>query len=106
MNCKFRRNNYFVVLSLFLTEPLWCIGYATGCVAQGSNPGKGELFFFSAKGLYRLSDLPSLVLNVCRYSFPVINRPGRDVDHSSPTSAKVKSKWIYTFTPPIRFHGM
>jgi hypothetical protein len=27
-------------------------------------------------------------------------RPGREADHSSPTSAEVKKKGIYTSTPP------
>jgi hypothetical protein len=26
--------------------------------------------------------------------------PGREIDHSSPTSAEVKNTWIYTSTPP------
>jgi hypothetical protein len=28
---------------------------------------------------------------------------GREVDHSPPTSAKVKKMWIYTSTPPYAF---
>jgi hypothetical protein len=36
---------------------------------------------------------------------PGVKRPGREVDHSPPTSAKVKKMWIYTATP-IRFHGV
>jgi len=34
-------------------------------------------------------------------SFPGVKRPGREVDHSSPCSAKVKSKWRYTSAPSI-----
>jgi hypothetical protein len=37
--------------------------------------------------------------------FPGIKRPGRDVKHSPPFSAKVKNEWsYYTFTP-IHLHG-
>jgi hypothetical protein len=36
---------------------------------------------------------------------PGVKRPGREVDHSSPTSAEVKKIWIYTSTP-IRLHGV
>jgi hypothetical protein len=36
-------------------------------------------------------------------SFPGIKRPGREVDHSTPTSAEVKKMWIYTSTPPYVF---
>jgi hypothetical protein len=34
-----------------------------------------------------------------------VKRPGREVDHSPPTSAEVKKMWIYTSTP-ICFHGI
>jgi hypothetical protein len=39
-------------------------------------------------------------------SFPGIKRQGRVADHSPPSSAEVKNAWSYTFTPPIRLHGM
>jgi hypothetical protein len=34
---------------------------------------------------------------------PVIKRPGREADHSPPTSAEVKKTWTYTCTPPYVF---
>jgi hypothetical protein len=36
-------------------------------------------------------------------SFPGVKRPGREADHSPPTSAEVKKMWIYTSTPPYAF---
>jgi hypothetical protein len=36
-------------------------------------------------------------------SFPGVKRPGREADHSSPTSAEVKKMWIYTSTTPYTF---
>jgi hypothetical protein len=36
-------------------------------------------------------------------SFPGVKRPGREADHSPPTSAEVKKIWIYTPTPPYVF---
>jgi hypothetical protein len=36
-------------------------------------------------------------------SFPGVKRPGREVDHSPPTTAEVKKMWIYTSTPPYAF---
>jgi hypothetical protein len=36
---------------------------------------------------------------------PGVKRPGREVDHSPPASAKVKKMWIYTSTP-IRLYGV
>jgi hypothetical protein len=35
-----------------------------------------------------------------------VKRPGREADHSPPSSAEVKNVWSYTSTPPIRLHGM
>jgi hypothetical protein len=35
-----------------------------------------------------------------------VKRPGREADHSPPSSAKVKNAWSYTSTPPIRLHGV
>jgi hypothetical protein len=36
-------------------------------------------------------------------SLPGIKRPGRESDHSPPTSAEVKKTWIYKSTPPYAF---
>jgi hypothetical protein len=36
-------------------------------------------------------------------SFPGVKRPGREADHSPPSSAEVKKMWIYTSTPPYAF---
>jgi hypothetical protein len=35
-----------------------------------------------------------------------VERPGREADHSPPSSAKVKNAWSYTFTPRIRLLGV
>jgi hypothetical protein len=37
-------------------------------------------------------------------AIPGVKRPEREADHSPPTSAEVKKKWIYTYTPhtPLR----
>jgi hypothetical protein len=34
-----------------------------------------------------------------------VKRPGREADHSTPSSAEV-NEWGYTSTPPIRLHGV
>jgi hypothetical protein len=31
---------------------------------------------------------------------PELKRPGREADHSPPTSVQVKKTWTYTSTPP------
>jgi hypothetical protein len=35
-----------------------------------------------------------------------VKRPGREADHSPPSSAEVKNAWSYTSTLPIRLHGV
>jgi hypothetical protein len=37
--------------------------------------------------------------------FPGLKRPGREVDHSVPSSAKVKNDWSYTCTARYMFIG-
>jgi hypothetical protein len=32
--------------------------------------------------------------------------PGREADHSPPSSAEAKNAWSYTSNPPIRLHGV
>jgi hypothetical protein len=34
-----------------------------------------------------------------------VKRPGREADHSPPSSAEV-NEWSYTSTPPVRLHGL
>jgi hypothetical protein len=35
-----------------------------------------------------------------------VKRPGREADHSPPSSAEVKNAWSYTPTSPVCFQGM
>jgi hypothetical protein len=35
-----------------------------------------------------------------------VKRPGREADHSPPSSAEVKNTWSYISTPPICLHGV
>jgi hypothetical protein len=35
-----------------------------------------------------------------------VKRPGREADHSPPSSAEVKNAWSYTSIPPIRLNGV
>jgi hypothetical protein len=41
---------------------------------------------------------PTSYKMVTGVSFPGVKRQGREADHSPPTSAEVKKKWIYTST--------
>jgi len=38
-------------------------------------------------------------------SSPGVERPGREADHSSTSSAEVKNEWSYTTIPPYAFMG-
>jgi len=35
-----------------------------------------------------------------------IKRPGREADHSPPTSGEIRNAWSYTPTPPICLHDV
>ena len=54
----------------------------------------------------RLWPPPHLLFNVHRASSATAKRPGREVDHSPPSSGDVKNEWTYTPTPPTCPHGM
>jgi hypothetical protein len=72
----------------------------------GSSPGRGKRFFFSPKRPDRLWGPPSPLFNGYRGSFPGLQRPGREVNHSPPSSAEVKNEWSHTSDPPICLHGV
>ena len=57
---------------------------------------KGQDIFFNSKGPERLCGAPSPLFSENRRSFPGVKTPGREVDHSSPSSAKVKKECSYT----------
>jgi hypothetical protein len=35
-----------------------------------------------------------------------VKRPGRDVEHSPPSTTEAQKEWRYNFTTPIRLHGV
>jgi len=68
--------------------------------------GVGDFSLLFVKRPYRPWDPPSLLFNGHQGSFPEIKRPGREVNHSLPPSAKVKNEWICTSTPLMCCHGV
>jgi hypothetical protein len=66
---------------------------------QGSSSSKIKSFtFFTAS---RLALEPILPPIQCAPGplFPMVKQPGRETDHSSPSSAEIKNVWTYTSTP-------
>jgi hypothetical protein len=63
----------------------------------------------SSPGGFSMSSRPALgptqppIQWVPRALSPEIQRLGREVDHSPPTSAEVKKSWVYTSTSPYVF---
>jgi hypothetical protein len=59
---------------------------------------KNFLFSTSSRPALRHTHLP--IQRVPGTLSLVVMRPGREADHSPPTSAAIKKTWIYTSTPP------
>jgi hypothetical protein len=70
---------------------------------EGSSPSRGWEFSLhydiqTVSGAHPAS----LLSNGYQELFPWVKRPGREADHSHPSSAEVKNMWSYISTPPIR----
>jgi hypothetical protein len=64
---------------------------------RSSSPGRVKNFLFSTSSRPALRSTQPPLRRVPGALFPGVKRPGREVDHSPPTSAQVKM-WIYTST--------
>jgi hypothetical protein len=73
-------------------------------IKLSSSPGRAKNFHFSISPK-RLWGPPSLRSNWYRELFLGGKPPGREANHSAPTSAEVKKTWIYS-PPPPRLHGV
>jgi hypothetical protein len=47
----------------------------------------------------------SVVSSYCLHNLHLLS-PGREAEHSPPSSAEVKNAWSYISTPSIRFRGV
>jgi hypothetical protein len=82
------------------------VGIATGYGLDDREVGVrvsvGSRIFFTSSRL-DLGPTQSPIQWVPGVLSPGVERPGREADHSPPTSAEIKKMWIYTSTPPYVF---
>jgi hypothetical protein len=67
------------------------------------SPGKVKNFLFSTSSRSALGSTQPPIQWVRGALSPGVKWPGREADHSSPSSAEVKKMWIYASTPPYVF---
>jgi hypothetical protein len=79
---------------------------ATGWTVRTSNPVKSKGFFSLLKCPPRLWGGHNLLFRGYEDAFAGWKRPGRDVDHSPPSSAEVKNEYSCTPAPVICLHGV
>jgi hypothetical protein len=62
------------------------------------NDGRWDFFLFATASRPALGPNKPLIQWVPRALSPEVNRPGREADHSPPSSAEVKNTWSCTST--------
>jgi hypothetical protein len=76
------------------------IGYGLDDGDRSSSSGRVKNFLFSMSSTPALGFTQPPIQWGTGVSFPGVKRPGREADHSLPSSAQVKKLWTYTSTPP------
>jgi hypothetical protein len=81
------------------------VGIVTGYELDGRGVGVSDpvraIFFPTPRHPDRFWGPPSLLIQwVTGALSSGVKLPGREADHSPPTSVEVKNTWIYTSTPP------
>jgi hypothetical protein len=67
---------------------------------RSSSLGRGEIFLSSTSCRRVLGLTRPLIQWAPGALSPGVKRPGREADHSPPTSDEVTNTWIYMSTPP------
>jgi hypothetical protein len=68
-----------------------------------SSPIRVKNFIFSMSSRSALGPIQPPIQWLPATISPGVKLPGREADHSPPTSAEFKKIWIYTSTPPYAF---
>jgi hypothetical protein len=83
------------------------VSIATGYEVEDRGVGVrvpvGSRIFTSPRHPDRLWGPPNLYPLGTGALSPGVKRPGREADHSPPTSVEIKNTWVYTSTPPYAF---
>jgi hypothetical protein len=83
----------------------WATGCKIGVLGFDSQRGMGTFPYLTASRTAQRPTQPPIQWISGALSLG-IKWPGRESDHSSPSSAAVKNAWRYTSTPPISLHGV
>ena len=93
-----------VLLSLWAGIAQSVKRFATGWTFRGSNPGGGARF---SAPIHTDPGAHPAFYTMGTGSFPGVKRPGRGVDHPSPSSAEVKERVeLYVYSPPLYLRGL
>jgi hypothetical protein len=92
------------LLHLF-SDMSFATGWTIGVLVFDSRQGLG-IFLFTTASRPTLGSTQPSIQSVPGAVSLAVKRPGREADHSPPSSAEVKNAWSYTSTPPIRLHGV
>jgi hypothetical protein len=81
------------------------LGY--GLYNPGFDSGHGEKIFLFPKtfSLVLGPNQPHNLMGTGGF-FPVLKRPGHEVDNSPPSSFEFKNEWQFTYIPLICIHGV
>lgn len=76
---------------------------ATDSTGWGLNPGKGKKFSLTQNRLQWFWEQPRLLCSRYQGSFSKVRRSGREVEHSPPARAQIRTEWSYTLLPLLTF---
>jgi hypothetical protein len=101
----FTFNIELVIFITFLNATIWHVelGYLSGiALGYGLNGRGGRV----PVGVGNFSPTEPPTQRVTGALSLGVKRPGREADHSPPSSADVKNAWRYTSTPSIHLYGV